>query len=546
MDPIIDDGEEACGGSGDEQAEGLDEAEIVRGGEEDMDSDEEEEDDAPALLRQQQDHDALALLREQQEFIDDMTEVIASIGQPTTSDDDIWITFDHIIAMAFKPELFELCQRGLESLGAANNELPMFSLMDGGDIQENINLFPVAVTPDDIMATISALAAEIERTRAFRTVQFEFGSGCLPLAAEFMARCRIIEQLSMQREFGALATRNYLPTLRRSLQQYPTLRQVVLGGFDEDALDMICHVASTMPLLADLVLEGLEEIVRPSMNAEALQQLFLAPALVKLSLKFLDLPTHREMIVLCEGIVRLTSFVFTDISFPLALIDLFVQTIATSRLKSFQYAPTTGANLLEPLGFALPDSGTLQVLTLGSDARVRVDVSTQRVIGRLHGDVVATFLQQRPRDLRIRTLKIYLQVWSGELENALVQYLKVNPFVRSIEFVVGAEYDGPAEASMDIAVAIGSSSCCLQDITFVGCERTNNWHRPLEHYRTLSRFRLSHGARFAAIGQSEDGLVNRQRLVFALETLDPTSLFMFLVRNEWDLATPIIPLYRRG
>ena len=166
-------------------------------------------------------------------------------------------------------------------------------------------------------------------------------------------------------------------------------------------------------------------------------------------------------------------------------------------------------------------------------------------IAQLHGDAVATFLRQRPNDLRIKTLKIYLQFWSDPLEDALVQYLKVNTFVRSIQFLVQADYKGPVEASEDIAVAIDSDSCLLQEISFVGCKRTVNWHQLLEHYLKLNRLRVSHGARFASIGQTEDNLVIRQRLVYALETLDTTSLFMSLVRNEWDLATPIIPLYGR-
>ena len=89
---------------------------------------------------------------------------------------------------------------------------------------------------------------------------------------------------------------------------------------------------------------------------------------------------------------------------------------------------------------------------------------------------------------------------------------------------------------MDIADAISSSSCLLQEITFVGCERTVNWHWPLTHALTLSRFRVSHGARFATIGQSEDDSVNRLRLVHALEALDTNSLYMFLVQKEWSLG----------
>ena len=225
-----------------------------------------------------------------------------------------------------------------------------------------------------------------------------------------------------------------------------------------------------------------------------------------------------------------------DITCPRASngLNLLVQAIATSRLKNFQFTPTTGVNLIEAFGRALPESETLEQMILGHGWHPHADARTYRT-GHLHGDVVASFLRQRPQALRIKILVIHLQVWSDQLENALEFYLRTNTFVRAIRFVVLPDYSGPAQVSDAIVDAIDLKSCCLEEIKFVGCERTVDWHLPLVPYFALKRFRLSHGERFATIGQHEDDVVNRLRLVLALETLDATMLYMFFVRKDWHL-----------
>ncbi|GKY94006.1 hypothetical protein MPSEU_000367400 [Mayamaea pseudoterrestris] len=408
-------------------------------------------------------------------------------------------------------------------------------------------------TPHDVVRSIQEIGENLGRLP--QLTKFWFRQTAAPqlcMVASFLRACRQLTEFELW--IDDWIVRPFLhpffdpvpcfEAVRDSLWNHPNLKSfklvnAILEG--SASFDIIGLALPTMSALESVEIVSLN--ISTPQTANVMRNITLCPHLTSLKLMHVNFGNEEAAAIACNGLAasRLQHFEGYDLTLPDGFHSNLIDSIAgTKTIELGCFAHYLVANFRTLLG------------ALSLRLRHGLDIDSL-VLHSVSEKTLVTFLNEAGGST-LKKLKLHVDIWSADLENALTRYIKGNGFLRKLDVIVTDSCGSKGVCSNALLEAIDTEPRCLEHISFQAVEWEEwwsstqsvhvmwdaTWSKQMAFIVALNRQRRLVSPMFAAARELVDEVGRSLQLHAALQAIENVaSLMEFMRRNEMGLLSII-------